>query len=196
MRMDYAKADDAIFEGDNRWYFDQWGSARTTQAFTVDNPVDGGGSITAGGNPGVWVAETRAYEKHTSIDFNGITQAARDEWIRYPPMKTEWGRAFPNGECHSYKNGWVVDVYCNIEVHNGIYPFDPDIEYSMHTTLDFSGGYHVPYWISGCTKYYPAYEFWIDNQLTSASHMNIYGPWSLALYGCNYGSSGSGQINF
>jgi hypothetical protein len=191
---------EGIFDGDYRTGFNEWGSARTTQSTSMYNAyVLGHGGLTNLGE--AWAEETHLYDKETSLT-NGLsggylTSEARNEWVSGPPLKVHWGRANTNGRsgCDSYTSGTVVTAHCWIDIPNGVYGYDPDINYNFNIQVDFADNpWHPLYHVWGCTKLFPAYEVFLNG---AGIHLQlpVGGPWDLFTGGCNHSVDKYGRID-
>jgi hypothetical protein len=165
---------DRVLEGDGEartW--DENGSSRTSQIMDVRNQSLGSGTIFLSG-PADWANITQQYQTSTSLGVDGkLTDDARFDWTLGIPLKTDWG--VPDNQAEGC-SGHLIDnpnpdtvtvgVNCELQTPNGVYPawLDPAIAYDLSMTFTFTPSPVVPYSISGCRKYFPAYEIWAAGQ--------------------------------
>jgi len=182
---------DRVFEGDGggrSW--DENGSSRTSQIMDIWNQYLHPATIFASG-PFDWANITEQYQASTSLSTDGkLTDAARNDWVWDEPLKTSWGVPTnqADGCSGSQVDSLTVAVNCDLETPNGVYPawLDPAITYQLSMTFGFTPTTTVNYSISGCRKYFPAYEIWAAHQLIyagtdSGNPLHILVPCSLAI---------------
>lgn len=175
-----------VFEGDgDSRTWNENGSSRTSQIMDVWNQHLHPDDIFLG-TPADWAGLTQQYEQQTSLDGNlKLTTAAHNDWVSGIPLKVAWGvgKNVADGCSGLHINADTVTVNCSLSTPNGIRWFDPSIAYSFSMTFGFTSSNLVNYSISGCRKFFPAYEVWAGAQLIYAGP-NSSNPYDI-LVGCS-----------
>jgi hypothetical protein len=121
-----------IFGGDYRGFAYDQGSSRFTTVYDVFNPAVNSTDVLSGPTSGAGLTEE--YDITTSLDapapFGNLTQAARDDWIPDPPLKTRWAMADVGGamDCSIQRLGHPTDATSAHQVHCTANVSDPLVQ--------------------------------------------------------------------
>ena len=131
-----------------------------------------------------WANITEQYELSSSVDVGGnITTEAKNDWILGTPLKTDWGVPFNRGTgCAGSRFNSSVSIVCDVETANGVYTnwIEPQIEFKVTLTFNFGSTTSVTYGITGCHKFFPAYEIWAAGQAI-LTHLDSGNPYDILI---------------